>query len=124
MSRPQLSAVVELLKPITWFPPMWAFACGVVASGVPLASHWPLAVVGVLLAGPLVCALMAWLFTRFDRRREADLAKLVHPRFRTRLLPGSSPRLLLTKRLLWLGCLLLLFLSLDLCSAALLQQLL
>ena len=29
MSRPQLSAVLELLKPITWFPPMWAFACGV-----------------------------------------------------------------------------------------------
>lgn len=62
-----------------------------------------------LYAGPLVCALMAWLFTRFDRRREADLAKLVHPRFRTRLLPGSSPRLILTKRLLWLACLVLLF---------------
>ncbi len=62
-----------------------------------------------LYAGPLVCAVMAWLFTRFDRRREIDLAKLVHPRFRSRLLPGSSPRLLLTKRLLWLACLLLLF---------------
>ena len=26
-------AVLELLKPVTWFPPMWAFACGVVSSG-------------------------------------------------------------------------------------------
>ena len=64
-----------------------------------------------LYAGPLVCALMAWLFTRFERRRNADLAKLVHPRFRTRLLPGSAPRLLFTKRLLWLACLLLLFIA-------------
>ena len=23
-----------LLKPVTWFPPMWAFLCGVVSSGV------------------------------------------------------------------------------------------
>ncbi|MFM2210723.1 MAG: geranylgeranyl bacteriochlorophyll synthase BchG, partial [Pseudomonadota bacterium] len=36
MPRPALSAVAELLKPITWFPPMWAFACGVVASGEPM----------------------------------------------------------------------------------------
>ena len=64
-----------------------------------------------LYAGPLVCALVAWLFTRFDRRRKADLSKLVHPRFRLRLLPGSSPRLLLTKRILWLACLLLLFVA-------------
>jgi len=33
LSYPAPSAVAELLKPITWFPPMWAFACGVVASG-------------------------------------------------------------------------------------------
>ena len=32
-NRPALGTVAELLKPITWFPPMWAFACGVVASG-------------------------------------------------------------------------------------------
>ena len=37
------------MKPITWFPPMWAFACGVVASGVPMAGKWWLALVGVLL---------------------------------------------------------------------------
>ena len=33
MLLPKPAAVAELLKPITWFPPMWAFACGVVASG-------------------------------------------------------------------------------------------
>ncbi len=53
---PQPGAVLELLKPVTWFPPMWAYACGVVSSGVPLADHWPQALMGVLLAGPLVCA--------------------------------------------------------------------
>lgn len=26
--RPALRDVLELLKPITWFPPMWAFMCG------------------------------------------------------------------------------------------------
>jgi chlorophyll/bacteriochlorophyll a synthase len=53
---PQASAVLELLKPITWFPPMWAFACGVVSSGAPLSEHWAQAALGVLLAGPFVCA--------------------------------------------------------------------
>ncbi|MFM7707829.1 MAG: bacteriochlorophyll/chlorophyll a synthase, partial [Gammaproteobacteria bacterium] len=32
--RPTWLATLELLKPVTWFPPMWAFACGIVASGV------------------------------------------------------------------------------------------
>lgn len=71
MSRPQASAVLELLKPITWFPPMWAFACGVVASGVPLAQHWLLALVGVLLAGPLVCATSQAVNDWFDRHVDA-----------------------------------------------------
>ncbi|MES2468873.1 MAG: VWA domain-containing protein [Verrucomicrobiota bacterium] len=64
-----------------------------------------------LYAGPVVCLTVAWLFTRFDRRRETDLAKLVHPRFRARLLPGVSPRLVRVKRALWLGGLLLLFIA-------------
>ena len=71
MSRPQLSAVLELLKPVTWFPPMWAFACGVVASGVPLGPIWPLALVGVLLAGPLVCATSQAVNDWFDRHVDA-----------------------------------------------------
>jgi chlorophyll synthase len=71
MSRPALSAVGELLKPITWFPPMWAFACGVVASGLPLAERWPLIVVGILLAGPLVCATSQAVNDWFDREVDA-----------------------------------------------------
>jgi chlorophyll/bacteriochlorophyll a synthase len=71
MPRPQLSAVAELLKPITWFPPMWAFGCGVIASGVGTEGRWPLIVVGVLLAGPLVCASSQAVNDWFDREVDA-----------------------------------------------------
>ena len=41
MPAPSLATVLELLKPITWFPPMWAFGCGVVSSGLPNGYRWP-----------------------------------------------------------------------------------
>ena len=68
---PTLSAFTELLKPITWFPPMWAFACGVVASGAQLTTHWQLALLGVLLAGPMVCATSQAVNDWFDRHVDA-----------------------------------------------------
>ena len=71
MVRPALPVVTELLKPITWFPPMWAFGCGVVASGVSLQERWPLAVTGILLAGPLVCACSQAVNDWFDRHVDA-----------------------------------------------------
>ena len=71
MDRPQISAVAELFKPVTWFPPMWAFACGVVASGLPIAKQWPLALVGILLAGTLVCATSQAVNDWFDREVDA-----------------------------------------------------
>lgn len=71
MSTPAPSAVVELLKPITWFAPMWAFGCGLVSSGAPLAEQWPLVVAGVLLAGPLVCATSQAANDWFDRHVDA-----------------------------------------------------
>jgi chlorophyll synthase len=71
LSRPTLSTVAELLKPITWFPPMWAFACGVVASGVSPEGLWPIIVVGILLAGPLVCATSQAVNDWFDRHVDA-----------------------------------------------------
>ncbi len=71
MPRPALSAVAELLKPITWFPPMWAFTCGVIASGVALQGRWPLVVTGVVLAGPLVCATSQAVNDWFDRHVDA-----------------------------------------------------
>jgi chlorophyll synthase len=55
--RPAPGAVLELLKPLTWFPPMWAFMCGVVSSGAAVADVWPTALLGLILAGPLVCAM-------------------------------------------------------------------
>ena len=71
MARPALSAVAELLKPITWFPPMWAFGCGVVASGVSLEGRWPLVALGVVLAGPMVCASSQAVNDWFDRHVDA-----------------------------------------------------
>ncbi len=71
MQRPELSTVAELLKPITWFPPMWAFSCGVVSSGKSLTENWVLIVWGVLLAGPLVCASSQAVNDWFDRHVDA-----------------------------------------------------
>jgi chlorophyll synthase len=68
---PAPSAVLELLKPITWFPPMWAFACGVVSSGVPLMANAPVALLGILLAGPLVCAMSQAINDWHDREVDA-----------------------------------------------------
>lgn len=47
--------VLELTKPVTWFPPMWAFMCGVVSSGVSISENWVFLTVGILLTGPIVC---------------------------------------------------------------------
>ncbi len=71
MSRPALSAITELFKPITWFPPMWAFACGVVASGASLEGRWLLAGIGIALAGPFVCATSQAVNDWFDRHVDA-----------------------------------------------------
>ena len=71
MATPAPSAVVELLKPLTWFAPMWAFACGVVSSGIPASGQWPVIAAGVLLAGPLVCATSQAANDWFDREVDA-----------------------------------------------------
>ncbi|WP_051439937.1 chlorophyll synthase ChlG [Methylobacterium sp. 10] len=68
---PAPSALLELLKPITWFAPMWAFACGVVSSGVPASGHWPVIVAGIVLAGPLVCATSQAANDWYDRHVDA-----------------------------------------------------
>ncbi len=59
--------MLELFKPVTWFPPMWAFTCGVVSSGVPMAGHWALVPLGLLLTGPLVCGTSQAVNDWFDR---------------------------------------------------------
>ena len=68
---PAPPAVLELFKPITWFPPMWAFACGVVSSGVSLRDHWVTLLLGVILTGPLVCAASQAVNDWFDRHVDA-----------------------------------------------------
>ena len=70
-AAPAPAAVLELLKPITWFPPMWAFACGLVSTPAPILAHWPLALGGLLLAGPLVCAMSQAVNDWFDREVDA-----------------------------------------------------
>ena len=69
--RPAPSAILELLKPITWFPPMWAFGCGVVSSGVPVSGRWPMIAAGAVLAGPLVCATSQAVNDWYDRDVDA-----------------------------------------------------
>ena len=70
-ARPGPAAVLELLKPITWFAPMWPFMCGIVSSGQPLAGRWPLALAGVALSGPLVCGTSQAVNDWFDRHVDA-----------------------------------------------------
>ncbi|MBC2771942.1 chlorophyll synthase ChlG [Rhizobium sp. AQ_MP] len=70
-SYPSLGAVVQLLKPITWFPPMWAFACGAVASGAAIGDRWFAVALGVLLAGPLLCGTSQAVNDWFDRHVDA-----------------------------------------------------
>jgi len=63
--------VLELLKPITWFPPIWAFICGVLSSGQSPAAHPGLVLLGVLLTGPLVCGTSQAVNDWFDRDVDA-----------------------------------------------------
>lgn len=73
MSRrlPTLSASLELLKPITWFPPMWAFMCGAVSSGVSFTDNFLFIVGGMILSGPLVCAMSQAINDWHDRHVDA-----------------------------------------------------
>jgi len=71
MEYPKLSTVAELLKPITWFPPVWAFACGAVSSGQSLSDNWTLVLAGLILTGPLVCASSQAVNDWFDRHVDA-----------------------------------------------------
>ena len=68
---PAPGALFQLLKPVTWFPPMWAFLCGVVSSGESVIEHWGLALAGIALAGPLVCGASQVVNDWFDRHVDA-----------------------------------------------------
>ena len=69
-------AMLRLIKPVTWFPPMWALLCGVVSSGVGFTGNWTLVLLGVLLAGPIVCGMSQaandWCDRHVDAINEPD----------------------------------------------------
>ena len=71
IQRPSLPAFLELLKPITWFAPMWAFGCGVFSAGLPLADRWLVVIAGIILAGPLLCAMSQAVNDWYDRHVDA-----------------------------------------------------
>ena len=71
IGRVSPGTVLELLKPITWFAPMWAFACGAISAGRPLAGHWLVVAAGVALAGPLVTGMSQAANDWFDRHVDA-----------------------------------------------------
>ncbi len=68
--------MLTLIKPITWFPPMWAYLCGAVSSGVSPAGQWPIVIIGVILAGPVVCGMSQaandWCDRHVDAINEPD----------------------------------------------------
>lgn len=64
-------ALLELIKPITWFPPMWAYLCGIVSvGGLGWSSLW-LVLLGLFLAGPLVCGMSQAINDWCDRHVDA-----------------------------------------------------
>jgi chlorophyll/bacteriochlorophyll a synthase len=68
---PAMRDVVRLTKPITWFPPIWAFMCGVVSSGGSIADNWIFCVAGIALTGPLVCGTSQVINDYCDRHVDA-----------------------------------------------------
>ena len=54
---PDPAAALRLIKPVTWFPPMWAYVCGTISSGASPVGQWHLVLLGVILAGPIVCGM-------------------------------------------------------------------
>ncbi len=73
---PEPAAMLRLIKPITWFPPIWAYLCGSVSAGVPLAGNWGMVLLGMVLAGPIVCGMSQaandWCDRHVDAVNEPD----------------------------------------------------
>ncbi len=68
-----LARSVALMKPVTWFAPVWAFVCGAIGSG---ATSWSIhdvgrIALGTLLAGPILCGLSQVVNDYCDREVDA-----------------------------------------------------
>ncbi|HEX2911878.1 MAG TPA: chlorophyll synthase ChlG [Chloroflexia bacterium] len=72
-SKTRLSYSLRLMKPITWFAPMWAFMCGAVAVGMNWLDFQNIfkLILGIVLAGPVLCGLSQVLNDWFDREVDA-----------------------------------------------------
>lgn len=70
---PVLIRSLTLMKPITWFAPVWAFLCGAIASGGTSLTYGGLAqiVLGMIFAGPIMCGLSQVINDYFDREVDA-----------------------------------------------------
>jgi len=93
-----LARSIALMKPVTWFAPMWAFLCGAVASGANFAEPVNLGqlILGMVMAGPILCGASQVFNDYFDR--EIDAVNEPH-----RLIPAglvSVQQVLLTVTLL------------------------
>ena len=68
--------MLRLIKPITWFPPMWAYICGLISSGASASGQWLYIILGILLAGPIVCGMSQaandWCDRHVDAINEPD----------------------------------------------------
>lgn len=73
---PDPASMLRLIKPVTWFPPMWAYLCGAVSAGQPASGQWDKIALGVLLAGPIVCGMSQaandWCDRHVDAINEPD----------------------------------------------------
>ncbi len=73
---PDPAAALRLIKPVTWFPPMWAYLCGAVSSGVGWDDRTGLVVLGIILAGPITCGMSQaandWCDRHVDAINEPD----------------------------------------------------
>lgn len=73
---PEPSALLRLIKPVTWFPPMWAYLCGAISVGVSLIGQIELVLLGLVLCGPVVCGMSQaandWCDRHVDAINEPD----------------------------------------------------
>lgn len=74
LERPAMMArSIAIMKPVTWFAPIWAFLCGAIASGgadfVP--GDLGKLILGMVMAGPILCGLSQVINDYFDREVDA-----------------------------------------------------
>ncbi|MFM7680184.1 MAG: chlorophyll synthase ChlG [Roseiflexaceae bacterium] len=71
--RTMVARSIMLMKPVTWFPPVFAFLCGTIASGTTQFDAITVAKIafGALMAGPILCGLSQVINEYCDREVDA-----------------------------------------------------